>query len=63
MPRKDPTKPLHLDETTLLRGIDTTNRLSTDGMGGLAELALNIEDMNNGKPFLQQIKEEDEREN
>jgi hypothetical protein len=52
-----------LDETTLLRGIDTTNRLSTDGLGGLAESALNIEDITNGKPFLQLIKEEDEREN
>lgn len=36
--------------------------MSSDGRSALADFAMNIEDINNGKPFLQQIKEEDERD-
>ena len=39
-----------MDETSILKGGIDTNPQSNDG--GLAEFAMNIEDINLGKPFL-----------
>jgi len=52
LPRKDPSKPLNLDETTIHRTFDN-NRLSSDGKSAMAEFAMNLDDINNGKRFLQ----------
>ncbi len=41
-----------MDETSILKGGIDTNPQSNDGFGGLAEFAMNIEDINLGKPFL-----------
>jgi len=54
LPRKDPSKPLHLDETTLhINRTFDNNRISSDGKSAMQEFAMNIDDINNGKPFLQ----------
>jgi hypothetical protein len=63
-----------MDESMMVRGLDTTNnRFSTDGLGthqsigphgapGFMEMNINIEEMWTSKSILYQIKEEEERD-
>ena len=73
--RKDPSKPIQMDESSMIvRGLDTTNnRFSTDGQGthqsigpkgahGFIDMNLKIEEMWTSKSILYQIKEEEERD-